>query len=452
MQLHRYTRGRFVRTALLAFGIGLTSAGAATGAPASRVSTVANSIAAAPPYVRAFAFAGGAGGAAPKGALVGDGTGAWYGVAAGDEVACSQSEFGECGLVFKLTPAYSHYVETVLYAFGGIVSNGQTVSTLPNGTLAIDRNGVLYGTTASGGAAGYGSVFSLTPASGAYVEADIYDFQNASDGAYPNGSLVVDAAGALYGTTQTTAFKLTPAGPGYAVSTLHRFRDKALDGTAPGPLVVDAAGTMFGTTASGGSGPCKSGKKVTGCGTIFALVATPDGYHERVLYSFPGGSAGAYPTSLLIRESGGALYGTTQSGGNAHCACGVAFKLVPSANGTTYSVLYAFEGTGFKGGDGANPVAFGGLVADGYGTLYGETSLGGMLDRGTIFRLTRSPQGGYVESVIHRFTNHAGDLGPSPSGALAVSPTNALFGMTEAGGVGPCFFGNGCGLVFKMQP
>ncbi len=452
MQLHRYTRGRFQRTALLAFGIGLMSAGGAIGAPVYHVSTVANS-SAAPSYGRVFAFAGGAGGAAPKGGLVGDGTGAWYGVAAGDEVACSELEFGECGLVFKLTPAYSHYVETVLYAFTGIVSNGQTVSALPNGTLAIDRNGVLYGTTVSGGQAGFGTVYSLTPTGGGYAEADIYDFQNSSDGAYPNGSLVIDATGALYGTTQSTAFKLTPAGPGFAVSTLHRFRDKALDGAAPGPLVVDAAGTMYGTTASGGSGPCKGGgKKVTGCGTIFALVATPSGYHERVLYSFPGGAAGAYPTSLLLRDSAGALYGTTQTGGNTHCSCGVAFKLAPSSNGAAYSVLYAFEGTGFKGGDGANPVAFGGLVADGYGTLYGETSLGGMLDRGTLFRLTRAQQGGYVESVIHRFTNHAGDLGPSPSGVLAVSPTNALFGLTETGGVGPCFFGTGCGVVFKVQP
>ena len=451
MQLHRYTRGRFQRTALLAFGIGLLGAGAASGAPVFHVSTAGNSI--APTYTRVFAFTGGPGGAAPRGALTGDGTGAWYGVAAGDEVACSESAPGECGLVFKLSPVGSHYVETVLYAFSGIVSNGQMVSALPNGTLALDRNGVLYGTTVSGGSAGFGNVYSLTPGPGGYVEADIYDFQNSIDGAYPNGGLVVDAAGALYGTNQSTAFKLTPSGPGYAVSTLHRFRDRELDGASPGPLVVDAAGRMFGTTALGGSGPCKSGgKKVTGCGTIFALVATPDGYHERVLYSFPGGAAGAYPTSLLLRDFGGSLYGTTQSGGDAKCACGVAFRLSPTPAGSSYSVLYAFEGTGFRGGDGANPVAFGGLVADGYGTLYGETSLGGMLDRGTIFRLTRSPQGGYVESVIHRFTNHQGDLGPSPSGALAVSATNALFGLTEAGGVGPCSLGNGCGLVFKMQP
>jgi uncharacterized repeat protein (TIGR03803 family) len=119
--------------------------------------------------------------------------------------------------------------------------------------------------------------------------------------------------------------------------------------------MFDAAGNLYGTTHNGGA---------SGYGTVFQL--TPVGALN-VLYSFTGGSDGAYPEAGLISDMAGNLYGTTYAGD-----AGYSFTL---------------------GSDGAWPV--GGLVADAAGNLYGTTSSGGATAScpggcGTVFELTVS--------------------------------------------------------------
>jgi uncharacterized repeat protein (TIGR03803 family) len=84
--------------------------------------------------------------------------------------------------------------------------------------LIADSSGALYGTTQLGGTSNIGTVFKLTPAGTSYVESVLYSFTNKGDGGRPYGALVRDATGALYGTTGSggsplsggTAFKLVP--------------------------------------------------------------------------------------------------------------------------------------------------------------------------------------------------------------------------------------------------
>src|SRR5262249_47802454 len=104
---------------------------------------------------------------------------------------------------------------------------------------------------------------------------------------------------------------------------------------------------------------------------------------ESVLYSFTfAGLDGAFPDAGLIADASGALYGTTESGGAANL--GTVFKLTPpttSGGDWTESVLHSFTAT-----DGANPV--GGLIADASGALFGTTENGGDAASGTVFKLT----------------------------------------------------------------
>lgn len=125
-----------------------------------------------------------------------------------------------------------------------------------------------------------------------------------------------------------------------------------------------------------------------------------------MLHAFKGGIDGANPDAGLILDSTGNLYGTTRSGGGTGCArtgCGTVFELTPSGNGTwVEKVLYSFQG----GSDGRSP--FASLVLDSAGNLYGTTSTG----PGTVFKLTPTGNGGWVETVLYAFP--AGNGGYAP--------------------------------------
>ena len=162
----------------------------------------------------------------------------------------------------------------------------------------------------------------------------------------------------------------------------------------------------------------------------------------QLLYSFTGGSDGGSPTSRLVQDAAGNLYGTTTRGGMG-CGpvfkeCGVVFKLDPSGNET---VLFTFTG----GADGGMPA--GGLIQDASGNLYGTTSGGGDSGNGTVFRLDLSGN----ETVLYSFSG-AND-GARPSGALIRDEAGNLYGTTLAGGDEiPCGgSAPGCGTVFKLD-
>jgi uncharacterized repeat protein (TIGR03803 family) len=367
----------------------------------------------------------------------------------------------------------------ILHAFSlGFPSAGAS----PSGSLIEDARGVLYGTAYVGGPTdlSYGGVaFALTPAPGGrYGYSVLHDFTGDAhtlDGAQPGSGLVADPAGNLYGTTvyggasagagAGTVFELARSGTRFAERVLYRFTggSHSADGSFPGAApLLDAHGSLFGTTASGGTGSCEIAGP--GCGTVYELERAAGGYVERVLYRFAGGRDGATPQARLIADARGALYGTTQYGGDAcpdsqTLGCGTVFKLTPGPRGYAESVLYRFTGGAT---DGANPVA--GLYADATGVLYGTTDTGGAgicaaglfyhPSCGTVFML--QPRGrGYVETVLHDFIGGGGD-GYRPESELVPGPDGLLYGTTVEGGSGVCFvysgYNFGCGTVYAMSP
>ena len=206
-----------------------------------------------------------------------------------------------CGTLFKLNQAG---VLSVVHRFVG------PEGTQPFGPLVQDAAGNLYGVTQVGGdlacpdalvqGQGCGTVFKFSKKK---VLTVLHAFQGGSDGAIAQAGLLLDAVGNLYGTTGNggtsengTIFKISNDGT-YTVA--HRFTG-AVDGTTPnGGLVIDDAGNLFGTAQAGGA---------SGMGTVFEL--TPSG-RLTVLHAFTGATDGAFPLAGLIRDELGHLYGTT---------------------------------------------------------------------------------------------------------------------------------------------
>jgi uncharacterized repeat protein (TIGR03803 family) len=255
-----------------------------------------------------YAFQGGNDGRGPTGPVVEDAAGALYGAAVGG----SDVE----GLLFKLTPQGSSYVQSVIHTFGAF---GDGAS--PVGGLVLDQHGALYGSTVQGGKPDDGTVYKLTPMGSVYVETILYAFHGGNDGANPFGGLIAHGQ-ALYGTTEAggtanlgTVFKVTPA-----ESVLYSFQG-GTDGEFPvADVIVSKSGAIFGTTEFGGG---------ANDGTVFKLAPTHAGYRESVLYSFQGGANdGAFPVAGLLGEAN-VLIGTTPSGGSSACTngCGNVFEV-----------------------------------------------------------------------------------------------------------------------------
>jgi uncharacterized repeat protein (TIGR03803 family) len=274
-----------------------------------------------------YGFNGGNDGANPLGALILDKHGALYGTTQNG----GASGFG---IVFKLTRSGSAYKRHILHVFRG----GKDGAT-PRAKLLPSQSGALYGTTLNGGGAGCdfsgqagcGIVYELLPSGRKYKEIVLYRFQGGKDGANPYGDLIADSNGVLYSTT----------GRG-------------------------------GGTGCGG----------TGCGTVFKLTPNPSGtYTESVLYRFKGGNDGLGPTAGLVAGANGALYGTTILGGTANN--GTVYVMTPSGPGFKHSVLHRFEGSPSDGSTSGADLIFG---AD--GALYSTTQGGGNSGSGTVFRMT----------------------------------------------------------------
>lgn len=244
-------------------------------------------------------------GAYPGGVIPGK-DGSMYGITyAGGNYSC---EITGCGTVFKI----NHYGDlTLLHAFGGGDGDGQT----PNAGLVLDESGNVYGTTMWGGADGRGVVFKMTSGGNETVE---YSFQGAADGEYPNGGLVRDAEGNLYGSAYQggasndgTIFKITPSGQ---FTVLYSFPGGVSGANPYANLTLDQQGNIFGVTAAGGT---------HNFGIIFKLDASGD---ERVLHNFGEEGDGVHPSGLIMDASGN-LYGTTYQGGKYNY--GSVFQVVP---------------------------------------------------------------------------------------------------------------------------
>ncbi len=348
----------------------------------------------------------------------------------------------------------------------------------PQGALIQDANGVLYGTTAIGGPASAGTVFSLTPpqaGTSVWTETVLYSFTGGADGSAPMSALVMDANGNLYGTTDLdgaygagTVFMLSPPANGgpWTETTLWSFTGGADGGNPTSKLIFDMAGNLYGTTNYGGT---------ANLGTVFELSPPTDGtqnWVQATLWSFAGGTDGSSPQAGLYMDANSNLYGTTAAGGVNNV--GTVFELSPLNDGSgtwTEQLLWNFTGAT----DGGTPL--GALIADSQGNLYGTTQYGGTgncpqgawewtlrggqsaqggtgaaplaapFDNcGTVFELSPPADGvsAWTENVIFNFDN--GPDGANPDAELVFDTYGNLFGTTPDGGAKPQ------GSLFELTP
>jgi uncharacterized repeat protein (TIGR03803 family) len=330
------------------------------------------------------------------------------------------------GSVFELSPRPGGgWTEKRLFTFDQIANYAYG----PLGGVVLDSAGNLYGTTMWGGKGGTygGTVFELKlQAGGRWAGTVLHNFgQSAGDGILPNGGLVFDTVGNLYGTTNEggasglgTVFELSPQTDGtWTEAVLHSFT--GADGEFPlATVTLDAAGNLYGTTSQAGS---------SGGGTVFQLQPVAGGWAFSTLYNFVyNGKGGSGPRCTLIFDSSGNLYGTTPAGGLAY-NYGTVFELTPTGNGVWTEKAVHYFG---HGEDGIEPYA--GLISDTFGNLYGTTTFGGAYDAGTVFKLTPGGGGGWTETTLHSF-GHGKD-GSVPVAGLIFDTAGNLYGTDYYGG------------------
>jgi uncharacterized repeat protein (TIGR03803 family) len=331
-----------------------------------------------------------------------------------------------------------------LYSFCGQsgCSDGDYVSS----PLVMDSAGHLFGTTALGGDAGWGTIFELLPSKGGYAFKRLHSFcaqTNCTDGSDPVSGLIIDSKGNLYGTTKFggsqnggTAFRFERRSG--LLTVLHSF-------CAQGGPCADGANPLYdGLTYAGAeSGSPYDGKSPLFGTTIyggennggFAGVAyelTPGKtWKEKVIYQFCAAANcadGSQPYDGLVSDASGNLFGVTFGGGNDN-AGGVVFELSPKKKGFGETVLYDFCGK-TNCTDGANPKSP--LAFDASGDLVGSTTGGGAHADGALFKLV--PNGSQY-SVLYNFCSQGGCAdGNNPIGRLALDASGNLYGTTVAGG------------------
>jgi uncharacterized repeat protein (TIGR03803 family) len=323
------------------------------------------------------------------------------------------------GTVFQLVPPTKQggaWNENVLYDFQGWDPTGDGAQ--PQQGMVFDPNGNLYGTTAFGGNAsacggGCGVVFEVSPPAqqgGAWKENVLYVFQGSYDGGGP-GELVFGPNGSLFGTTRSggsagfffsclgnpnrnhlacgTVFELTPpakAGGSWTKTILHSFPTYAGDGRYPSTvLTFDAQGNLYGTAGEGGS---------MGYGMVFKLTPAngKNGWTETVIHDFAGASDGEYPGPGLVLGPNGVLYGTASNSG-FYGTTGIVFQLTPPSGGSgewTETVLAS------------GPLPASTLAIDPSGSLYGTTIFGGSNNCGIVFKAAPPSGGGaWTETDLH---------------------------------------------------
>jgi len=343
------------------------------------------------------------------------------------------------GTVFQLSPTPTGWMHTVLYSFTGGADGGE-----PYKGVTIDGKGNLYGTAVTGGSGscegGCGVVYKLTNSGATWTQTVLHAFTGGYDGSGPGARVTLDPSGNIYGMTPTggtygfgTIYKIHQASLGvWTLNVIHAFTGGTDGATGSAGRMILRGGRLYGAVTAGGR---------YGSGLVFQLDA--GGFGERdlkPLYSFRGQPDGSFPYGALLFDRSNYIYGTTYYGGAN--GIGAVYKLSPTSAPRRFGewkeeVIYSFQ----EGSDGNSPIS--NLVADDVGNLYGTTSEGG-LGSGTIFKLSPTGGGQWIETVVHAFE------GP-PDGAFAyngmvVDAFGNFYGATVHGG------DNDDGSVYKFTP
>ena len=360
----------------------------------------------------------GAEGMQPTAGLTPGGPGVFYGTAS------TGGEYDH-GTVFKMTRHGSSWTLLPIYAFKSLYDGANPLS-----GVIIGRDGALYGTTI-GFNDGQGTLFKLqpqaTPPGSPLVPWQLtllHTFTGANgDGDQPvYGPLITDQAGNIYGTTQFggantffgTLWEASPGSGGWSETVLASF-DLPTNGPLSG-AVMDSAGNFYGTTADGEA--------------VFEVSPNGSGWTTTILHSFDPQSTRAYGT--LIRDQLGNLFGASASGGTD--GCGIVYELSPSGGGWTYQVIHTFACPG-EG-------VYGELTLDAAGNLYGVRSSGGAHDDGQIFKMTPS-NGSWTFTDLYDFNRGEGLFA---YGAIVFDAQGNMYGTTESGGQ------YGHGIVWELTP
>jgi len=351
------------------------------------------------------------------------------------------------GMVTGIPRSASAASFKVIHAF-----DSATDGVIPEGRLIFDKAGNLYGTTVGGGPNGGGMVFELSPdGNGNWNETILYSFTGGSDGEEPVAGVVMDTDGNLYGTTQQGAirnsncstgcgvvYELSPSSNGWSYQVLYSFTGVP-DGAFPnGELVIDAAGNLYGVTGGGGT----SQGCFEGCGTVFELVKA-NGWQEQTLHVFNFSSLdGQLPSGKLLMDGQGNLYGTTQIGGSGY---GTAYEVTQSNGTWSERVIYNFCFQ-INCKDGNQPSAG---VIDIDGQLFGTAAMGGGGTGyyGTVFKLKKFGTNWFAKSYPFNIVDGADPVAP------VLYHEGVLYGVTAQGGIqnGACvLYPSGNGVVFKL--
>ncbi len=342
------------------------------------------------------------------------------------------------------------------YTDDDVVSFNYSDGYLPYSGLIADAAGDLFGTTEFGGANGFGEAFEIkkdssTPTGYASTPIVLASFTNA--GGFPIGGLIMDAAGDLFGTNSFAGgngkgevFEIAKTSTGFdAPAAVAYFSGDGASGTGAEPtstLIDDAAGDLFGTTVQGGLYDDGVVYEIVKSGGVYASTPT-------VLFSFddaPGNTDGGGPFGGLIRDAAGDLIGTTRTGGAG--GEGEVFELVKDDSSSTgydktLTVLYSFTGDAHGGSPDDT------LITDASGDLFGTTYSGGATGHGVVFEIAKTVSGyASTPTVLASFDGigtvaNPGD-GQGPDDKLLMDSKGDLFGTTAHGGV------NDDGVVFEI--
>ena len=334
------------------------------------------------------------------------------------------------GALFRISHRRSGWVFDPLYIF-----NGQD-GALPYSPLLFGPGGALYGTTQYGGQNQDGTVFALRPPATVceasyclWMETVLYNFTGREDSFAPQGHLIFDRAGNLYGTA--AGFQLVGSGPpdggdygsvwelihsggAWTINVLHGFNGS--DGEGPmGGVTFDGAGNLYGTNSLGGEFEF---------GNIFELSPIPGGWSESTLYSF---NSEVLNEAGLIADSAGNFYGATYS-------FGYVYELTPSGGGWNYNLIYHLPNN-------EGPVSD--LTLDSPGNLYGSVPASGLHNYGYIFKLTKS-NGSWIFTDLYDFTG--GSDGCDPAGSVVLDVNGNIYGTASDCGT------NNFGTVWELTP